>query len=74
MSAYWRPGFPPMNASGVEKMRTSRRVWGWLVFALGLLWLVGGLFGYFQGHFSALLLVFCGFVLARMGWRMTSGG
>jgi hypothetical protein len=48
-------------------------MWGWLVLALGLLWLVGGVFGYFEGHLRALLLVFCGYVLVRSGRNLIRG-
>ena len=51
-------------------MSRARRVWGWIVFALGLLWLIGGLFGYFEGHLRALIFVFCGFVLIRLGYNL----
>jgi len=51
----------------------SRKIWGGFVFALGLLWLVGGVFGYFQGNWHMLLLIFCGIVLVRMGFNMVRG-
>lgn len=52
-------------------MRLSRRVWGGFVFGLGCLWLLGGIAAYFQGHLRpALILVFCGMALARMGGNM----
>ncbi len=54
-------------------MRISRKIWGGFVFALGLLWLVGGAFGYFQGNWHMLLLVFCGIVLVRMGSNLMRG-
>jgi len=54
-------------------MTRARRVWGAVVLCLGLLWLVGGLFGYFEGHIRALLFVFCGFVLVRLGYNLTRG-
>lgn len=54
-------------------MKISRKVWGGFVFALGLLWLVGGAFGYFQGNWKMLLLVFCGIVLVRMGSNLMRG-
>ena len=52
-------------------MRVSKKVWGGVVFALGLLWLIGGIFGYAQNKGGGtLILIFCGIVLARMGWGM----
>ena len=54
-------------------MRISRKIWGGVVFALGLLWLVGGAFGYFQGNGKMLLMVFCGIVLVRMGFNLMRG-
>ena len=54
-------------------MRISRKIWGGFVFALGLLWLVGGAVGYFQGNGHMLLLIFCGIVLVRMGFNMVRG-
>ena len=54
-------------------MRISRKIWGGCVFALGLLWLVGGAFGYFQGNTKMLLMVFCGIVLVRMGANLMRG-
>jgi hypothetical protein len=54
-------------------MNRARRVWGYVVLSLGLLWLVGGIFGYLEGHLSALLFVFCGFVLFRLGRSLTRG-
>jgi uncharacterized membrane protein len=54
-------------------MRISRRIWGWLVFSLGLLWFVGGIFGYFQGNWHMLLHIFLGVVLLRMGWNISHG-
>ena len=51
----------------------SRKIWGGFVFALGLLWLVGGAFGYLQGNWKMLLMVFCGIVLVRMGSNMMRG-
>ncbi len=54
-------------------MRISRRIWGGFVLALGLLWLVGGAFGYLQGNWRMLLMFFCGLVLTRMGFNMLRG-
>ena len=57
-------------------MRISRKIWGGFVFALGLLWLLGGGFGFFQGsqdNRKMLLLVFCGIVLVRMGSNLMRG-
>ncbi len=55
-------------------MRLSRKVWGCFVFGLGCLWLLGGIAGYLQGHLRpALLLAFCGMVLARLGRNMFKG-
>lgn len=55
-------------------MRISRKIWGGCVFALGVLWLVGGAIGYFQGNGKILLLmVFCGIVLVRMGSNLMRG-
>ena len=54
-------------------MRISRKIWGGFVFALGLLWLLGGAFGYLQGNWKMLLLVFCGIVLVRMGVNLMRG-
>ncbi len=55
-------------------MRLSRKVWGGCVFGLGLLWLLGGMAGYLQGHLRpAILLVFCGIVLVRLGWNLVKG-
>ena len=51
-------------------MNRSRRIWGWLVFTLGLLWLVGGLFGLIEGRPGAWLFALCGLVLARMGYNL----
>lgn len=51
-------------------MPTSRKLWSKLVTGLGGLWLVGGLFGFAQGRFEALLLVFCGTALVRMGLNL----
>ena len=36
------------SRAGRRKVRISRKIWGGFVFALGLLWLVGGAFGYFE--------------------------
>ena len=56
-------------------MKISKRVWGWVVFALGALWMIGGIFGYAQGKGNGtLVLIFCGIVLARMGWNMQKNG
>lgn len=46
---------------------TSKKIWGYFIFGVGCLWLIGGIFGFFQGHLTALLYVFCGMVLLRMG-------
>jgi hypothetical protein len=54
-------------------VRISRKIWGGVVFALGLLWLLGGAFGYLQGNWKMLLLVFCGIVLVRMGINLVRG-
>jgi hypothetical protein len=57
-----------------SEMRLSRKVWGCFVFGLGCLWLLGGIAGYLQGHLRpALLLAFCGMVLARLGRNMFKG-
>jgi hypothetical protein len=52
-------------------MRISRKIWGSLVLLLGLLWLVGGIFGVLQNDWRMWLLIFCGTVLVRMGWNLT---
>ena len=53
-------------------LKVTKKVWGRVVFSLGMLWLVGGVFGYVQGKGNGvLILIFCGIVLARMGWGMT---
>jgi uncharacterized membrane protein (UPF0136 family) len=54
-------------------VKISRKIWGGFVFALGLLWLVGGALGYFQGNWKMLLMVFCGIVLVRMGFNLMRG-
>lgn len=60
----------PLDWSSILKI--TKKVWGGVVFSLGMLWLVGGVFGYAQGKGNGvLILIFCGIVLARMGWGMT---
>lgn len=55
-------------------MRLSRKVWGCFVCGLGVFWLLGGLAGYLQGHLRpALLFIFCGMVLVRLGWNLVRG-
>jgi uncharacterized membrane protein (UPF0136 family) len=51
--------------------RLSRRIWGGLVLAIGVLWTVGGIVGYFQGRGAGMfLLVFCGVALLRLGGNL----
>ncbi len=67
--------FPPRvlqtgGGAGGNAMRMSRKIWGGFVFSLGLLWLLGGIFGYLQDPAKALLYVFCGMVLTRFGYNL----
>jgi hypothetical protein len=48
-------------------MPASRKIWAALVTVIGVLWFLGGLFGYFEGHLSALILLVCGYGLIRYG-------
>lgn len=53
-------------------MKVSRIIWGWLVLAIGVLWMLGGVFGFTQGKgWGTLVLVFCGMALTRLGWNLT---
>ena len=52
-------------------MPISRRIWGWFVFALGLLWFMGGIFGLFHGVWQMALMAILGFALLRRGWSLT---
>jgi len=55
-------------------MTISRKIWGGLVLAIGLLWSIGGVAGYFQGHGAGMiLLVFCGVALLRLGGNLLRG-
>ncbi len=55
-------------------MKVSRKIWGGLVFAIGALWMVGGIAGYFQGHGPGMfILVFCGVALLRLGFNLIKG-
>jgi hypothetical protein len=49
-------------------LKVSRKIWGGLVVAIGALWTLGGVAGYFQGRGPGMfLLVFCGVALLRLG-------
>jgi hypothetical protein len=52
----------------------ARRIWGTLVFGIGLLWLVGGVVGLVTGQEVSWLLPVLGLVLTRMGWNLRQGG
>ena len=53
-------------------MRGSRKIWGYVVLALGVLWLLGGVLGYLQTKAGVtLVMAFCGTVLTRLGWGLT---
>ena len=52
-------------------MPASRKLWGWFVFALGILWSLGGLAAILQTHLLGWLYLFCGIVLGRMGYNLT---
>lgn len=52
---------------------TSRKIWGSFVFALGLLWLLGGTIGYFEGQWRMIWMAIFGVVLVRLGWNLTHG-
>lgn len=53
-------------------MRTSRRIWGWCVFTLGLLWLLAGPFACMAGDWRpGLLLLVLGIGLLRLGWNLS---
>jgi hypothetical protein len=55
-------------------MKVSRKIWGGLVFAIGALWMLGGIAGYFQGHGPGMfILVFCGVALLRLGFNLIRG-
>ncbi len=54
-------------------MRTSRKIWGWVVFALGMLWTLGGLAGFLQGRWQMLLHLVLGIGLLRLGWNLSHG-
>ena len=55
-------------------MKVSRKIWGGMVFAIGLLWAVGGIAGFIQGHGPGMLiLVFCGVALLRLGSNLVRG-
>ena len=63
---------PPQNKH--SRTPASRRLWGWFVYALGLLWLVCGAAGILQAQPLGWLYLFCGIVLARMGYNLTRSG
>jgi hypothetical protein len=51
-------------------MPMSRKIWGWFVLCLGLLWSFGGIAGVLQGHWQAWLLVVLGIGLLRLGYNL----
>lgn len=57
-----------------KKIPLSRRLWGWFVFSLGILWTVGGTFAIFQAQLMGWLWLFCGIVLCRLGYNLTRDG
>ena len=61
-----------LEEKGLEAKRipVSRRIWGLLVFALGMLWAVGGIFGIGQLQWQGWLYLLCGVVLLRLGWNL----
>ncbi len=52
-------------------MPASRKIWGWFVFALGILWSLGGVAGILQTQLIGWLYLFCGIILGRMGYNLT---
>jgi hypothetical protein len=54
-------------------MPVSRRLWGWFVFALGLLWSLGGFLGALQGNWRMWLMFVLGLGLLRFGYNLSSG-
>jgi hypothetical protein len=55
-------------------MPISRKIWGWFVYCLGLLWIFGGIAGVLQGHWQPWLFVVLGIGLLRLGYNLKSPG
>lgn len=51
-------------------MPISRKLWGYCVLALGILWICG-FFAILQGQMMGWLWFFCGTVLFRLGYNLT---
>ena len=52
-------------------MPTSRKIWGWFVFALGIFWAVCGIAGVLQTQPLGWIYLFCGVMLGRLGYNLT---
>lgn len=52
-------------------MPASRKIWGWFVFVLGILWSVGGIAGVLQAQPLGWIYLFCGIMLGRLGYNLT---
>ena len=55
-------------------MRTSQRIWAWMVLALGVLWTLGGIAGGLQRHWQAWLFFVLGIGLLRLGYNLGHPG
>lgn len=52
-------------------MPNSRKIWGWFVFGVGLLWLIAGIAAILQTQLPGWLYLFCGAALSRLGYNLT---
>jgi len=53
------------------EMPTSRKIWGWFVFSVGILWGLGGIAAVLQTQPIGWLYLFCGIMLGRLGYNLT---
>ena len=52
-------------------MPNSRKIWGWFVLGVGVLWLVAGIAAVLQTQLPGWLYLFCGAALTRLGYNLT---
>ena len=55
-------------------MPKSRKLWGWFVFFVGILWLVAGVAAILQTQLPGWVYLFCGTALTRLGYNLTRNG
>jgi len=51
----------------------SKKIWGWFVLLLGLLWTLGGITGLLQRH-NVWLMLALGLALTRLGYNLSHPG